>query len=61
MPAKAKSAGILCGLRTFLTQTSVDKRLFQAVYHYGALPNGEGSLRINSPHEEKISTGGVSD
>jgi len=35
---KAKSAGILGGLRAFLTKIGADKRLLQAVYHYGAPP-----------------------
>jgi len=36
---KAKSPGILGGLRAFLTKIGADKRLLQAVYHYGAPPD----------------------
>ena len=38
MPIKIKSAGILCGFRAFLPQIGGDKRLLEAIYHYGALP-----------------------
>jgi len=38
MPDKEKSTGILDVLRAFLTLYGVDKRLFEAFYHYGALP-----------------------
>jgi len=37
-PDKEKSAGILSVLRAFLTLYGVDKRLFGAIYHYGAPP-----------------------
>ena len=39
MPVKAKSTGILCGLRAFLLHNGTDKRLLEAFYHYGAPPN----------------------
>jgi hypothetical protein len=38
VPAKAKSAEILCVFRAFLTQDGADKRLFRAIYPYGAPP-----------------------
>jgi len=38
-PVKGKSAGILGGLRAFLPRSGADKRLLEAVYHYGASPN----------------------
>jgi hypothetical protein len=40
VPVKVKSAGILGGLRAFLPQSGADKRLLEAVYHYGASPKG---------------------
>jgi len=47
MPDKEKSTGILDVLRAFLTLYGVDKRLFEAFYHYGALPNGRRILYAN--------------
>jgi len=38
VPIKKKSAGILCGLRAFLPQIGADKRLLEAISHYGTLP-----------------------
>ena len=37
---KEKSAGILGGLRAFLTQYGANTRAFQAIYHCGAPPLG---------------------
>jgi len=43
-PVKVKSAGILGGLRAFLPRSGADKRLLEAVYHYGASPKDEAAL-----------------
>jgi len=45
---KAKSAGILCGLRAFLLRSGGDKRLLEAFYHYGAPPNRVGFLFLDN-------------
>jgi len=41
---KAKSAGILCGLRAFLLRSGGDKRLLEAFYHCGAPPKAGALL-----------------
>ena len=38
---RKKARRILGVLRAFLTPYGVDKRLFEAIYHYGALPKVE--------------------
>ena len=46
---KAKSTGILCGLRAFLLHSGADKRPLEAFYHCGAPPKSAVFLLYKPP------------
>ena len=54
---RKKARRILGVLRAFLTPYGVDKRLFEAIYHYGALPKPAGLLLLL--HAKDRGAGGI--
>ena len=54
MSDKEKSTGILCGSRAFLTQYGANKRCFQALLPYGALPNRQHEFLWICPGKQVV-------